>query len=891
MADNFPTFPFTTQEDWYGELSFISAEDGSPLSLEGRNFVMLITPATSGAELVEPKIILTMEVGGGLSLKSGDPSTIIFRVPKEMAGNLQRMEYTADVLEVVGGNRYLFMPARIQYFEPSSLRTFLSRFLGVKVSFAARRQPIITPVAVPGREGKPGATILRGSTPPGPADGKDDDYYIEDRTASGQGRRMWGPKTAGAWTGTPWNIQVAAISDVPGLPDALDEKADKSNPEFTGTMEVPVISITGTGSTGDISKMSVAPDPRAEEGSLARILGRTGGNSANLWFNPDASIGNGAPQVLPNTALNIFGMDGWTFQQTGLNPFETVARTTMPEGDTAIFWMNGIYAAGSNTFSVGTKTVTPAIPNAQFAVGFDVEMVDPNDISKKMFATVTSYDGTTLVLNATSVSAGASGTLTNWVVGRNGYTTKGATTAATTQASPAGSDTLYFADTSGIEVGATIEFEYDANFKTVNGIQYDTYVVSKTPTSIKLSRPTQSPVLAPPGVAVLASQTIRFYGNQGHYGYQDLKIEDTKGLRYGTALARDSAMSFDIQSNVGGKRASIMFLGYKQSHPFIGRAFVQSFEVPTSRQRITVLIPGDKESPNGTWTGAGLNGFRGTLGFAPDSAGSPTSQNIPDGIWKTAPGPGFGIGGSDQQTFQLSAMVGAWLKITAVKWELDKPTGYEAPTTLSGRYPTPSVMIRDGRLPRLSWQNLGAGLNLKKWQSYLSLDGALRFGKLRDDENSEIETLRLNADGSVTLPQYPAGQLSVDATGKIGSTPNGAFTAYTPAVSASAGSTQPTFGTVTGRYKVDGKRVFIQMTIPVPNNQSGAGQIIAQLPPGLPTNGFEWSLVGFDTGFTGNPVFGRLPPNSPNLQIKLINGAYPAQSGSILNLSGVYETP
>lgn len=197
--DNFPTFPFTTQEDWYGELSFTSAEDGAPLSLEGRNFEMLITPAASGADLVEPKITLTMDNRGGLSLKNGDPSTIIFRVPKATANELVRMEYTADVLEVVGDSRYLFMPARIDYFEPSALRIFLSRFLGVSVSFAARRQPIVTPVAVPGRQGDRGNSILSGFRAPGPADGKIGDFWVDLGTST-QAPRFYQPKTAVGWT-------------------------------------------------------------------------------------------------------------------------------------------------------------------------------------------------------------------------------------------------------------------------------------------------------------------------------------------------------------------------------------------------------------------------------------------------------------------------------------------------------------------------------------------------------------------------------------------------------------------------------------------------------------------------------------------------------------------
>lgn len=228
MAD-FPPFAFTTQESWYGELSFKAAEDGSPLSLAGRQFEMHITPATSGAQLVPPVLVLSMEEGRGLTLKQGAPSTLVFRVPKGTANAFPRTEFTADVLEVVGGDRYLFMPVRITYAEPSGLRAFLSRFLGVSVSFASRQQPIYTPLAVPGREGRPGATIITSTVPPVPADGKDGDFYIEDRTASSLGRRMWGPKAGGAWPGTPWTIQVAALSDVPGLPATLDNKMSRGS--------------------------------------------------------------------------------------------------------------------------------------------------------------------------------------------------------------------------------------------------------------------------------------------------------------------------------------------------------------------------------------------------------------------------------------------------------------------------------------------------------------------------------------------------------------------------------------------------------------------------------------------------------------------------------------
>ena len=217
MAD-FAPFAFTTQEDWYGELPFESLEDSSPLSLTGRQFVMLVTPAASGAALVEPKATLTMTVGGGLSLKTGSPNTLLFRVPRSVTKEFERGEYTADIHEEVDGERHLFLPVRIQYSEPSGLRTFSSRFVGVKISTVSRVQPIITPVAVAGRQGAPGATIITRTVPPAPADGKDGDFYIEDRSAAGQGRWMYGPKASGAWPPKPWSIQTegtrTAVNDL-----------------------------------------------------------------------------------------------------------------------------------------------------------------------------------------------------------------------------------------------------------------------------------------------------------------------------------------------------------------------------------------------------------------------------------------------------------------------------------------------------------------------------------------------------------------------------------------------------------------------------------------------------------------------------------------------------
>jgi hypothetical protein len=611
----------------------------------------------------------------------------------------------------------------------------------------------------------------------------------------------------------------------------------------------------------------------------------------NLWFNPDASLGNGSEQVLPNHALNIYGPDRWTFQQTGLNPFETVSRVIMPEGDTAIFWMNGVFATGANTFATGTKTVTTNIPNLNFVAGLTVEMVDQFDITKKMFCTVSSYTGSTLVLNADSVSAGSTGSRTNWVIGRNGNTNKGKTTLVTTAPSAVGSDILTFADVSAFEEGATLEYPYDTNFQPIAGIQFGTYIVKKlSDKTIRISKPVVQRPGAAAGVGVLSGQSIPSYGNQGHYGYQDIAKDDIKSLRFGTPLARQTYFSFDVVSNVGGLKASVMLLGYKPTSPFIGRALTQSFPVETVRTRITVPIPGDTQHPDDTWIGAGLNGSWGTLGFAVDSKGTPTSLNIPDGVWTTAPGEGLGIGGSEKQTFQLGDMVGAWFKVTSVKWEVDNATPYESPTTLNNQYPTPISRIRDRKLPRIIYENQSNAAGLKKWHEYVKGDGTLGFGKLSDDEAVETATaIILNPDGSLNFPAYPDGDLEINGT-KLGTVPYG-FITYTPGVTASTpGATPPVFGPASGVYRKIGKTLFVQVSIPVTSIGTATGAVIVDLPIGA--TGREWFLVGSDSSAgTGGMIYGRIPAGQSVVQIRTTTGAFPAVNGSTLNLAGFFVTP
>ena len=56
------------------------------------------------------------------------------------------------------------------------------------------------------------------------------------------------------------------------LPSALGAKAPLASPTFTGAVTAPSLSLTGGGSTGDISAMSATPNANAAPGTLARQL-------------------------------------------------------------------------------------------------------------------------------------------------------------------------------------------------------------------------------------------------------------------------------------------------------------------------------------------------------------------------------------------------------------------------------------------------------------------------------------------------------------------------------------------------------------------------------------------------------------------------------------------
>ncbi|WP_156375770.1 hypothetical protein [Methylobacterium sp. Leaf125] len=398
--------------------------------------------------------------------------------------------------------------------------------------------------------------------------------------------------------------------------------------------------------------------------------GRIDSASRNLWVNPDGAVGDQVPKVVHNDGLSVYGPRRWIFQQVTLTPYVTGQRVTWADGSTAIRMLNGFAASGPVTIGTGFKTFTVA-RGLNFAAGFPVNAVAAHDHSKSMRGTIASYRGTKLVLDVAVVAG--SGIVDHWTIGASGTTKQGQTKLVTSAASPAGSTMLTFANTAGVQRGANVEFAFDAQFRSNNGIRRGTYVVSKTDTTVTLSQALVSPAGAPAGVSVIEGQQVTFYGNQGNFLYQDIQAADAVGFRYGTPEARDATLSFDVvSSGLPNCTASIMMLGYK-SLSKLGRSYVQSFPVTSTKTRVTLRIKGDKVGAPGTWkAGLGANdwgGLWGAIGFAWESQGTPTARNIPDGQWSDV----TAVGGSDQQTCDLTGTVGAMVDVSNVKLTLDEP--------------------------------------------------------------------------------------------------------------------------------------------------------------------------------------------------------------------------
>lgn len=114
-----------------------------------------------------------------------------------------------------------------------------------------------------------------------------------------------------------------------------------------------------------------------------------------------------------------------------------------------------------------------------------------------------------------------------------------------------------------------------------------------------------------------------------------------------------------------------------------------------------------------------------------------------------------------------------------------------------------------------------------------------------------------------------------------------AWTTYTPTVTSTTG-TITTLGTVTGRYKQIGKTVFVQMSIDVTTNGSGASSVKATLAVTASANAY---VLSGRENITGGKTLSAVILASDGTSLRIFNydNTYPASDGCRLLVTGVYE--
>ncbi len=114
-----------------------------------------------------------------------------------------------------------------------------------------------------------------------------------------------------------------------------------------------------------------------------------------------------------------------------------------------------------------------------------------------------------------------------------------------------------------------------------------------------------------------------------------------------------------------------------------------------------------------------------------------------------------------------------------------------------------------------------------------------------------------------------------------------AWSTYTPTITCQTGTL--TTASATGRYKQVGKVLFAQITITVTANGTCAGQVVATLPVISANSASIWTMSGRENAMTGKMLQGIVQGNASTAYIINYDNSYPAASGSLLYISGVYE--
>jgi hypothetical protein len=128
---------------------------------------------------------------------------------------------------------------------------------------------------------------------------------------------------------------------------------------------------------------------------------------------------------------------------------------------------------------------------------------------------------------------------------------------------------------------------------------------------------------------------------------------------------------------------------------------------------------------------------------------------------------------------------------------------------------------------------------------------------------------------------------SAGALKKVATFENTSWTAYTPVATPVTGAF--TTVTCTGRYKVVGKSVFVQISVSIVTNGTAATGFAVTLPFTAASNYYTMAIAEVAaTGFSGRGII-QTPFTS--LEIKRYDNAYLGGTGYQIVAAGVYEIP
>lgn len=146
-----------------------------------------------------------------------------------------------------------------------------------------------------------------------------------------------------------------------------------------------------------------------------------------------------------------------------------------------------------------------------------------------------------------------------------------------------------------------------------------------------------------------------------------------------------------------------------------------------------------------------------------------------------------------------------------------------------------------------------------------------------------------SAEKTFTLPNASATVLTDNAVVTVAQGGTGdsgtAWTTYTPTVGSLSGTI--TTASASGRYKTIGKSVFIEISVTITTNGTGAGYVSASLP--VTSAAAEYLVPGREKAVTGVTLNGAIGVSSSVMAITDYANNYPGADGRVLLMTGVYE--